>query len=109
MNLRIVLLAALAAGPAHAAAGTCVINGTEHRYLFVAEAEGGPRLVAWLDPGGELCSAAGTAAAGGGGVVSVFVSEAHEEGCSRLVPGAEPETLLRYVDFDRCHWSSHDR
>ena len=109
MNFRYlpaVITVATCLGTAPALSGeVCVMNGTDHAYLFVAEARGGMRKVAWLDPAQSLCSAS---TSGTGGVVSVFQSEDHLEGCSRLVSGTETETLLRYVDFDRCHWSSHD-
>jgi len=40
------------------------------------------------------------------GVVSVFLGEDVQEGCSRLVGRDVTETLLEYVDIDRCGWSS---
>lgn len=105
MRLRLSLALVCVSAPAIAAPGVCVSNGTDEAHLFVAEARGGPRQVAWLDPGGELCSP-GTQ--GTGGTVSVFESADHLEGCSRLVPEGATETLIRYADFDRCRWSSHD-
>ena len=84
--------------------GACVTNGAGESYFFVAEATGGIRETATLAPGATLCSAS---AAAEGGVVSVFETAEHLEGCSRLVANAEPETLLGYADFDRCRWSSH--
>ena len=106
MRTRLILALTCLSSPAQAITGVCVTNGAEEEYLFVAEAHGGPRQVAWLAPATELCS---NGSRGSGGVVSVFVSEDHEEGCSRLVAEGETEVLLRYSDFDRCYWSSHDR
>ncbi|MDJ0825766.1 MAG: hypothetical protein QNJ16_09715 [Rhodobacter sp.] len=105
MPLRVILAFACVVAPASAATGVCVANGTEEAYLFVAEARDGVREIATLQPAATLCSP-GTG--GDGGVVSVFESAEHQEGCSRLVAEGATETLLRYVDFDRCHWSSHD-
>lgn len=97
------LAAAAAPVPAPAAeSSVCVTNGSAQAHFFVAEARGGARETGWLGPTETLC-AAGAA----GGVVSVFESDTHEEGCSRLVPGTETETLIKYVDFDRCFWSSN--
>lgn len=83
----------------------CVENGTDGRYLFVAEARDGVRQVRSMGPGGILCSSG----AGSGGVVSVFENAQEHEGCSRLVRDGETEVLLDFVDIDRCRWSSHDR
>ncbi|MDJ0630285.1 MAG: hypothetical protein QNJ44_18670 [Rhodobacter sp.] len=105
MLFRLCVVLGTFALPAAAGTGVCVENGTGEAFLFAAEARGGLREVAMLDPGGRLCSAR---AGGAGGVVSVFESAEHEEGCSRLVAEGETETLLEYVDFDRCRWSSHD-
>ena len=109
MIARIAILAAILSAPAlpalAAQPGACVTNGTEESYFFAAEATGGSRETATLAPGATLCSAA---AAAQGGVVSVFESAEHLEGCSRLVPEAITETLLQYADFDRCRWTSHE-
>lgn len=106
--LRHVCLAALALAAApHAAAETCVENGTDARWFFAAEDRDGQRRTGWLDPAGTLCAGAPGAAGGGRGVVSAFPDAGHLEGCSRLVPGGGTETLLAYADFDRCRWSSH--
>ena len=108
MIQRIAILAVLLnifALPALAAeTGVCVINGTEDSYFFVAEAKDGARNTATLAPGGSLCSASATEQ---GGVVSVFETDEHLEGCSRLVAAGKNETLLQYADFDRCRWSSN--
>ena len=91
--------------PALAAPGVCVTNGTDEAAFFVAEANGAEQVTAMLEPGASLCSDDGNEP---GGVVRVFEHFDAFEGCSRLVPEGETETLIRYVDFDRCHWSSHD-
>lgn len=88
---------------AAAAEETCVVNGSEHRHLFAAEADD-VRVVEWLDPGGRLCV---TAEAAKRGVVSVYETFDALEGCSRLVTPGGSDTLLQYVDFDRCHWASN--
>jgi hypothetical protein len=72
--------------------------------FFAAEAREGPRVTATLAGGETLCSGPGN---GAGGVVSVFETAEHFEGCSRLVSEGETEALLRYAEFDRCEWSSH--
>ncbi|WP_372885080.1 cytochrome c family protein [Shimia sp.] len=86
-------------------AQTCVENATPHGYYFVAEAPDGTRRAGPLAPGENLCARGG--AAGQRAVVSVFEDEGQLEGCSRLLPGGETETLFRYVDFDRCAWSGN--
>jgi len=107
-NLLAMALSSLLLTSASALAATsdlCVTNGSGEDLFFVAEATGGERQAKWLAAQETLCSGAEQAT---GGVVSVFVSEDHLEGCSRLVSAANSETLLEYVDFDRCRWSSHE-
>lgn len=82
----------------------CVVNNSEHRLYFAAEAPGGPRELGTLAPGETLCSTAGSS---GTGVVSVYEGPAGLEGCSRLVPSGTTEGLYRYANFDRCAWSSN--
>ncbi|WP_412507000.1 hypothetical protein [Roseovarius sp. SYSU LYC5161] len=82
----------------------CVGNGTDERFLFAAQAPGGVRVLHLLAPGEVLCSD-GTEA--GRGVVSVYETADALEGCSRLVAPGRTEALLRYVDFDRCAWTSN--
>lgn len=80
----------------------CVVNGSEHTYLFAAEAHGAIRETAMLAPSETLCvSGAKT------GVVSVFEVPNELEGCSRLVTAGQVEGLIKYVDFDRCFWTSN--
>ncbi|MFV2052799.1 hypothetical protein [Aliiroseovarius sp. YM-037] len=84
------------------AEGVCVTNGSEHDYLFAAEATGADRITAPLAPGEILC-----ADGEDGGVVSVFESADVLEGCSRLVAPGEADTLFAYAEFDRCAWASN--
>jgi hypothetical protein len=104
--LWLILVSTVLAGSAQAAPGVCVSNGTDQALLFVAEAKGAPQRDAILQPGQTLCSGAGKDP---GGVVRVFTDANATEGCSRLVSEGETETLMDYVDFDRCRWSSHDQ
>lgn len=83
----------------------CVRNASNHTHVFVAEAPDGEREVSQLAPGERLCTRSGTKDATG--VVSVFESHDAFEGCSRLVPVGRTEDMIRYVDFDRCFWSSN--
>ena len=83
-------------------AGVCVTNGSEHDYLFAAEANGADRITAPLAPGETLCADGDE-----GGVVSVFESEEALEGCSRIVAPGEADTLIAYSEFDRCAWASN--
>lgn len=86
---------------------TCVINGSDHGYLFVAEAPDGTRVVSPLEPGGKLCAAGGKL--GARAVVSVFEDKpGNIEGCSWLVKGGDTETLLKFSEADRCKWSFHE-
>jgi hypothetical protein len=89
---------------AAAADAVCVGNGTAEPFLFAAQAPGGTRVVETLGPGEVLCSE-GTGP--GRGVVSVYEGADALEGCSRLVASGRTEALLRYVDFDRCAWTSN--
>ncbi len=105
MLLRSALCLCCLALPALAAPGVCVTNGTGHSAFFLADANGASQIDGTLPPGGTLCSGAGNSPGGG---VRVFESAGAVEGCARLVPEGETETLIRYAEFDRCHWSSHD-
>ncbi|WP_084863698.1 hypothetical protein [Salibaculum halophilum] len=87
-----------------AADQVCVGNRTDEPFLFAAQAPGGTRVVETLRPGEVLCSE-GTGS--GRGVVSVYEGADALEGCSRLVAPGRTEALLRYVDFDRCAWTSN--
>ena len=105
MILRLAVAGACLALPAQAATGVCVTNGTHEPAFFVADANGDAQQARVLAPGETLCDAGGD---GTGGVVRVFEAADVFEGCSRLVAEGQTETLIRYADFDRCHWSSHD-
>ncbi len=83
----------------------CVRNRDTHTHVFAAEAEGAERQVTTLAPGERLCIE--TRKSDARGVVSVYDSEDAFEGCSRLVPVGRTEDMLKYVDFDRCFWSSN--
>ena len=87
-----------------AADQVCVGNRTAEPFLFAAQAPGGPRVLQMLRPGEVLCS---DGAGPGRGVVSVYEEADALEGCSRLVAPGRTEALLRYVDFDRCAWTSN--
>ncbi|MCP5039241.1 MAG: hypothetical protein GY945_16740 [Rhodobacteraceae bacterium] len=80
----------------------CVVNSADDTYLFASEAHEGRRETAQLTPGQTLCVSGGES-----GVVSVYEHADALEGCSRLVSAGQTEALLRYVDFDRCFWSSN--
>jgi len=87
-----------------AANALCVRNRNTHAHFFAVEARTGARRTGALSPGERLCT---EAARGATGVVSVFESENAFEGCSRLVKAGTTEDMLKYVDFDRCFWSSN--
>ncbi len=84
----------------------CVENGGDHTHLFTTETREGTRQTAMLGPGGRLCSGPTRAA---DGIVGVFETPDALEGCGRIIPVGTTETLLAYAEFDRCHWSTHDR
>ena len=83
----------------------CVKNGGNHSFFFAAEAPDAERRVQELAPGEVLC--VHSAVRGQTGVVSVYEEFDALEGCSRLVPIGRTEVMLKYVDFDRCFWSSN--
>jgi hypothetical protein len=97
-------LSIVAAVPA-AAGETCVKNASQEHRLFAVEAEG-DRISRWLKAGETLCLRT-TREPGRRAVVSVFEHTEVIEGCSRLSATGELETLIRYVDFDRCAWLSN--
>lgn len=108
-----IIILAFAAMPGHPGAeapsaepGTlCVRNTSAQPHVFAVEAPDAGRRVEELAPGERLCVRG--AAESGTGVVSVFEGFDSLEGCSRLVPVGRTEDMLRYVDFDRCFWSSN--
>lgn len=86
-------------------ANLCIENKAQDSFFFVAEASDGQRVSQQLAVGETLCIAGGEQ--GARGVVSVFPDQNHLEGCSRLTPMGNTETLKQYADFDRCEWGSH--
>jgi hypothetical protein len=91
--------------PAQPADGLCVRNASAHRHLFAVEAPGTVRRVAPLAPGGTLCVTG--ADPGSTGRVWVYEDAEAFEGCGRLVPVGRTEDMRKYVEFDRCFWSSN--
>ena len=83
----------------------CVRNESQRAHLFAVDAPGAGRLLQELAPGERLCATGATV--GATGVVSVFEDFDALEGCSRLVPVGQSESMRRYVDFDRCFWQSN--
>ncbi len=98
------LAVTLAAGVA-SAADICITKGADAPYVFTAANRTGQRARATLAPGATLCLS--EASDHPGGVVAAFGGEGQLEGCSRLVGPAGSDTLLAYVDFDRCRWTSN--
>ena len=103
------ITAAVLALPLPVLAGSlCVGNKTAERLMFAVESKvSGERVLSELAPQKKLCIETPDSTAKG--VVSVFASLEAEEGCSRLVEGAEAETLIAYAEFERCEWSSHKK
>lgn len=85
--------------------GVCVENKTSDTMYFVAQSKTGARKTAWLQSGQRLCSPTSSAQAG---VVSVFAGRDVQEGCSRLAGVDQTETLLDYVNIDRCLWADQN-
>lgn len=102
-------LAALVLGASSAAAqppdSLCVQNASDRAHLFAAEAPGASRKLAMLSPGDKLCITGATA--GTQGRVWVYETPDSLEGCGRLVPVGQAEEMRRFVEFDRCFWSSN--
>ena len=93
-------LTLLAATPL-AADQVCVENASGTPGIFVAHADGGPREVMRLAPGGRLCSDGD----GPMGTVAVFAEPTDIEGCSRRVPTGSVERLEDFPNVDLCRWS----
>jgi len=79
----------------------CVTNGAKVEHLFIVETKD-VRTVEMLDPGGMLCADTDQ-----GGKVSVFEHPDALEGCTQLLEPNKSNTLVRYMEFDRCEWGSH--
>lgn len=86
-------------------ANICVQNASAMPHFFAAEIDGGARVTGTLAAGEILCTA--DVGASLNGVVSVFETETHLEGCSRLVASGTVEKMKKYSEFDRCAWSSN--
>lgn len=108
MRLVIGFLSVSLTGTANAGAEGrfCVENLSDHTHFFTTETREGVRQTATLAPGGLLCSGETDAE---NGVVQIFEEEASLEGCGRIVPRGATEGLIAYAEFDRCHWTSHER
>lgn len=92
-------------GTTRAGSQVCVTNASDHAHLFAVETPDEPHRTATLAPGETLC--AGITDMDATGTVSVFERPDEQEGCSRIVPAGHTEEMRRYVDFDRCFWSSN--
>ncbi|WP_299844169.1 cytochrome c family protein [uncultured Roseovarius sp.] len=93
-------------GPVETAANAvCVRNLNSHEHLFAVDAPGADRRIEMLKPGEVLCTSVAETVRTG--TVTVFEHADAFEGCSRLVPVGRTEDMLKYVDFDRCFWSSN--
>ena len=102
LGLTLLLLVVIPAEPV-AGAALCVTNGTDAALHFTVEdAATGKRRAADLATGQSLCLRAEE-----GGTVAAFESARSIEGCSRLVPAGQNDTLLDFAWFDRCRWASH--
>ncbi|MBV1864538.1 MAG: c-type cytochrome [Rhodobacteraceae bacterium] len=84
----------------------CVQNAGHGTHFFAVDGGGDSRKAGHLASGETLCTGALEMAMQG--KVSVFETEDHLEGCTRLVPSGTVEQMLKYADFDRCLWSSND-
>lgn len=85
-------------------AESCVTNSSDQTYFFAVTPPTGARVTAQLDPGERLCAATKS-----GAIVSAYESATAIEGCSRLVPENQSDSLIRYAEFDRCAWGSHSQ
>ena len=98
-------------GPAMAQSDTapdgtfCIVNATQDELFFVTETREGARNFSTLTNNGQLCSEPTQAA---DGIVSVFHTENSLEGCSRIIKTGTSEKMLKYAEFDRCGWQSHN-
>ncbi len=81
----------------------CVTNGAMAEHLFIVETENA-RISEMLKPGQQLCSDGVQ-----GGKISVFEHPDDQEGCTRLMAPNKSDTLVRYMEFDRCEWGTHNQ
>ena len=80
----------------------CVTNGADAEHLFIVETENA-RTSEMLKPGEQLCSDGDQ-----GGKISVFEHPDDQEGCTRVMAPNKSDTLVRYMEFDRCEWGTHN-
>ena len=81
----------------------CVTNGAHEEHLFITETAEA-RTSKMLAPGESLCADTDQ-----GGKVSVFEKPDDLEGCTQLLAPHKSNTLVRYMEFDRCEWGSHSQ
>jgi len=82
----------------------CVTNGAQQgEYLFIVETADA-RIRQMLKPGEQLCSDGNQ-----GGKISVFEHPDDQEGCTRIMASGKSDTLVRYMEFDRCEWGTHSQ
>lgn len=81
----------------------CVTNGSHQAHLFIVETVN-QRSNQMLAPGGMLCADTDQ-----GGKVSVFEHPDDIEGCTQLMAPHKSNTLVHYMEADRCEWGSHSQ
>jgi len=101
------LFVLLSSGASASAASVCIANRSGQELFLVADDLAGHRVARLTKSGDTLCIDAATSVTKA--AVGVFASENAEEGCSRLTHPGQPETLLDFVEFDRCQWADTDR
>jgi len=84
----------------------CVKNAGDSAYFFAVDAGNKGRKTGMLSAGETLCT--GSLEMAIKGKVSVYETEEHLEGCTRIVASGTVEEMRKYADFDRCLWSSND-
>jgi cytochrome c2 len=81
----------------------CVTNGTAEMRLFIVETDN-TRINEMLGAGMQLCADSDQ-----GGKISVFENPDDQEGCTRIMAPNKSDTLVRYMEFDRCEWGTHSQ
>lgn len=89
--------------PADTPGKMCVTNAAQEDHLFIVETAD-ERTNQMLAPGGMLCADTDQ-----GGKVSVFEKPDDIEGCTQLMAPNKSNTLVRYMEADRCEWGSHSQ
>ena len=79
----------------------CITNGESVEHFFVVDA-GADRSGEMLAPGAQLCANSDQ-----GGKIGVYATADDLEGCTRVMPPNKSETLVRFMEFDRCTWGEH--